>query len=160
MPLFVNIDDYWHLWDQEHMRLEDLTPGFWNIDENSPEWARAEVHEFDSWYDLYVRTNFNPLRSNYKERCPWLDPDGYFWQGDAHEVSAEYICELVYDKKFDIGRAANFLVDLGWVKLSDTLMWQYYCEYGMYRDITLAQERAMFKWCEYHNINPKDFLEA
>lgn len=158
MPKYIKErDSYWE-WDQKRMRLHNFRGGWHNIDENSPDWISAVTIEANDWHDLYKKTGYNPLEASVDDRCSWLDPDGNFWEGEAHEVCAEDILELAYGIEVDsMHAAADELIERGWVKLSATLMLQHYCESGMYDNITMDQWRAIQEWCDAWGVSPSWF---
>ena len=125
------------------------------IDENSPEWINATIVEAEDLHDLYLKTGYSDLLRAPRETCLWLDPEGQCWKGDCHTIDAENIVEVLYgtDVLESVETdAADFLIDHGWVKLSATLMLQYYCESHMYGNITAAQARTIKDWCDYFSV--------
>lgn len=144
--------DYWE-WDRDRMRLYNYDCGHYDINENSDSWMLATVKEADSWHDLYVKTGYCPLYVDYTERDLWVSPDGICYYGEAHEVRAEDICEILWDNKNGGG---DELDRLGWIKLTTSGMLTYYIDYGMYDHITVAQEQIIRKWSEHWGIKEFD----
>lgn len=153
-------EEVWAEWDQDNMRLYFFPHGVQRIDENSALWTLAEIHEFESWHDLYLHTGFNPLAATAQDRYVWLDPDGEFWQGEAHACVAEDIALLVFGEELDIDYADDFLIQRGWVKLSATMMHYIYCESDMYDNITTYQWKSICEWCEYWDLPQSDFVKG
>lgn len=80
----------------------------------------------------------------------WLSPDGSFYNGDAHENRAVEILSLLYGIEDD--DAASVLEDLGWVRLTRSLMWDVRQHSGYWNDKELpqAQLNSLWDWCKYH----------
>ena len=158
MAKFVKLagsTDYF-LWDEERFRLYNYNHGWRDIDENSSEWINATVIEAEDWHDLYVKTGWTHLcfEHDYKHQNLWVDPDGYCWDGDAHEVIAQDILEVIYGidaHECKIHDCAGVLERMGWIKLS-TFMFTMYCEENLYDNITYEQARAVKEWCEYYDL--------
>ena len=134
------------------MWLENIYGDIKHIDENTPEWINAIIDEFEDWHDVYRKTLYNPLMVDCSSKNAWLDPEGYFWKGECHEIDAKAICRLLYPSSTDMLFESDFLIDRGWVKLSATLMFTVYCDSNMYDNITRDQFYAIREWCEYHNL--------
>ena len=150
MPKFVKLSGsaYWYKWDEEKFILKNFRGGWRDIDENSDEWMYSTIMEADSWHDLYVKTGFNPMWEFNPPRDAWLDREGNFYDGTAHELCAEKIIEVIYGLTNDeyVGSSADALVGNGWVKLTTSAMLPYYYDDGMYDYISEAQARAIKEW--------------
>lgn len=160
MEKFIKIEDDWWLWDLSHMKAININGGGFDIDENSSYFMNAEVRECNSWHDLYIHTGYSPFLTDYKVSDCWLSPDGKFWEAEAHAVQAEKICFLVYGVEFDIldwADAAEYLIELGWKKLTRGPMWQFYVsDCYMNWKVTCEQKDAINQYCEYHKIKIPD----
>lgn len=145
---------YWYEWEEFEMKLRNFKGGWRNIDENSDEWMYATIIELDSWHDLYKHTGFNPMMEAIPPRDVWVDRDGNFYEGVAHELCAEQIIEVVYGWKYQdyIGSSSDLLVGNGWIKLTTSAMLPYYIEDGMYRCLSEAQVRAIREWAQNWHI--------
>lgn len=86
------------------------------------------------------------------ENDAWLSPDGRFYKGAAHEVCAEYILAEVYGME-DVMFAADTLIRVGWVKLTNGFMFSHYVEDGMYANLTSEQTNSMNNWLEVHGLS-------
>lgn len=150
MPKFVKLygSAYWYKWDEEKFILKNFRGGWRDIDENSDEWMLSTIMEADSWHDLYNKTGFNPLLELNPPRDAWLDRDGNFYDGTAHEVCAEQIIKVIYGIERDdiMYTAADNLVANGWVKLTTSAMLPYYIEDGMYDCLSFDQVVAIRQW--------------
>ena len=83
---------YWYEWEEYDMRLRNFKGGWRDIDENSDEWMLSTIIEATSWHDLYNKTGFNPMIEHFPPRYAWVDREGYFYDGVAHEVCAKKNC--------------------------------------------------------------------
>ena len=82
----------------------------------------------------------------------WVDPDGECWEGEAHEVVAEDILEVVYGEEVKLSDyPADRLMSRGWIKLS-VFMAQIYADSAMYYNITRDQAITIKEWCEWAEI--------
>ena len=84
----------WWEWNQEKMIAINYNGGSHNIDENSL--GSVEYYECDSWHELYLAKHFCPLEAEIYNRDVWISPDGKYYDGDAHEVTAKDILEIIY----------------------------------------------------------------
>ena len=135
--------------DYDKMRLYNFKGGWQDIDENSDEWMFATIVEADSWRDLYLKTGYCPLACSYTTRDIWMDPDGVTYEGFAHELCAERIGEILFGKEDMYG---DDLINLGWIKLTTSLMLSIYLERGFYDSITYEQESCLRKWAEANGV--------
>lgn len=151
---FVKIYDVYWKWDKEHMKLYNYHHGHNYIDENSEEWAAATICEADSWHDLYVKTGYNPLIiPYYQARDAWLSPQGEFYEGTAHSLCAERIVEMLLGNSESYEYCSDFLIERGWVKLTTSVMLNYYIEDGMYDHLTMAQKESMSLWADVYGLS-------
>ena len=147
----------WWQWDKENMKLLNFRGGGFDIDENSDYWAHAEIHhDCDSWHDIYAVYGQNPLESDITAFDAWISPEGEFFEGNAHRVQAEYICNLVYgidvDDPLFSGEAEDYLIGHGWVKATRSFMWSIYQKRDTTWYMTQATFNALFDYCELHNL--------
>lgn len=94
------------------------------------------------------------LKTDFRHGYVWVSPDGEYYNGDAHENRAVEILEEIYgitDDDYDY--ASDKLEELGWIRLTSSLLWDYRIEDGYFRDrdITQKQLDALSDWCRYHN---------
>lgn len=151
---FVKMGDgYWE-WDKDRMMLYNYNDGHTYIDENSEEWAAATTCEADSWHDLYVKTGFNPLViPYYLARDAWLSPEGEFHEGPVHDFWAEKIMEILFGEDGSFDYCSDYLKEQGWVKLTTSVMLNYYIEDGMYDHLTMAQKESMSLWADVYGLS-------
>lgn len=143
--------DEWWEWDRENMKAYNYMGGWHNINENSL--GNAQYYECDSWHELYLAKHFCPLETNKHEREVWISPEGKYYYGDAHDLQAEYIADIIYGVHFDICRfdsAGDFLTNKGWIKATTSLMWQVRFDEWKEKRITQKQYDALWDWCECH----------
>ena len=84
----------------------------------------------------------------------WLSPEGLCYEGDAHAVQAECIMKELYGielNPFGINSAEEALIDRGWVKLTTSLMYDYFYIDKMYNNLTEEQQSVYDEWKNYHN---------
>lgn len=155
MPKFVryqNDTKYW-LWNEDKMRLENRNFGHQDVNEKNPRWLYAEIIEAKNWHDLYMKTGWSDLwLSDCHHNNLWVDPEGECWEGEAHEVVAEDILEVVYGEETKLSDyPADKLINRGWIKLS-VFMAQIYADSDMYFNITRDQAITIKEWCEWAEI--------
>ena len=157
MPKFVKLSgsDWWYRWDEDRFVLKNFRGGWRDIDENSDEWMLSTIMEADSWHDLYLKTGFNPMWEFEPPRDAWLDREGNFYEGTAHELCAEQIIEVIWGYEWGSYNysAADNLVANGWVKLTTSAMLPYYIEDGMYDCLSEAQVHAIRQWASDWRIH-------
>ena len=149
---FCKYGNKYYEFDQDKMRLLSFPYGHFYIDENSPEWAEATMHEYEDWHDLYNHTGYCPTKCGYDVSDCWLDPAGQLYQWLAHAVEAQNIIDYIYGKHLDIDDACEYLIDRGWVKLTTSAMRYYYIEDRMYDNMTYDQWETADLWAYYHGV--------
>lgn len=155
---FVKYNEKWWEWNKDRMKLYNRRHGHLDIDENDPEWAKAETLEVESWHDLYENTRFSWMRAEISDHEIWIDPDGGIWGGECHEVDAEYILEDLYGMELNLMWCGDNLIKAGWIKAQTSFMTPMYEEEGMYRHMTIEQARVVSEYAEYHGI-PRSFFD-
>ena len=150
-------DDYWLIF-YDKMCLINYRGGHHDINENSPEWIDGEIIDALDWHELYVKTGFNPLKTGINNPDVWVSPKGELFEGLAHAVAAEDIADIIYGQdELGLYEAEDFLIKEGWIKLTTSLMLDYYIEDGMYSSVTFEQKNTIFDWCEANNIKYDEF---
>lgn len=147
--------DYFE-WDESRMRLYNYFCGYQDIDENSEGWMYAGVVKAEDWHDLYRKTGYCPLYATPYESELWVDPYGTCYLGEAHEVAAKDIGEILYGVEDYSGDA---LIAEGWIKLTVYGMLTYYVDYGMYDHITMEQEQVIRQWANIHGVKEFEDME-
>ena len=147
--MFVKKDGHWYILDVKNKRFYNFLNG-WKIDICSP---NDETCDVETWHELFLKTGYKPTETDYRTNDVWLDPDGNFYEGRAHSLQAEHITQYMYGLEFDdcgSETAEEYLVKKGWVKLTTSLMSEYYSLDGMYNHLTQKQQTAKHLWDKYH----------
>ena len=110
----------------------------------------VEKRDFESWHQIYLQTGFCPLKVDIYERDAWLSPEGEFYEGEAHSLMAEYLCDLLFGEDIDMDEADDYLEGLGWIKVTTSLMWEIRLECYQEKRLTQVQYNALFDWCQLH----------
>ena len=141
--------DAWWEWVTESMKAYNYMGGYHNINENGL--GDCSYIEAKDWHDLYLKTGYNPMERSIHERDVWISPDGKFYDGEAHSVTAEHICEILFGEWMDIDHADDYLVERGWIKASTSFMWDFYYEESLsFRMLPNVQYNALWDWCQLH----------
>lgn len=144
--------DWWE-WDVSRMRAYNIRRGHHDIDENSL--GDCEYAEYDSWHDLYVHTGYNPL-IGFITSTGWIDPQGEFYPCTAHEADADMILSLVYGEDDDEW-GADTLIERGWIKVTTSCMFEYYCQDGHYRNMTPSQKIMFVSWMDLFHMRGRSW---
>lgn len=164
MPHFIRYKGDWY--ELENHPIKGLIAvnhkgGWFDIDENSPDYMYAEVLEFSDWRDLYKATGYDPTRRDISARDIWISPVGTVHDGEAHAVAAEGIAEIWYGWNDDEPDSAEFLLECkGWIKCSK-FFWNMHLEQYGYGGWCMTQSQANIVrlWCELHKIEyPEDII--
>ena len=150
--MFIKLNNRWYLMCQNgnNIILEDVDGKI--ISKNIEDFNIKEQFDSDNWYLLCKNKHYYPTITDENNIDVWLSPDGYYFNGKAHACEAEYLCEYLYDKKMSINMAEDYLLRMGWVKLTTSLMSQFYENEGMYDNLTDRQKDSFKKWKDAHNI--------
>ena len=143
--LYPNGDYY--QWNIEKMRAYNIRGGWFAIDENVL--GECKNLEFEDWHDLYIHTFYNPLVEDMKE-IGWIAPNGDFYPCTAHEVEAKIIVKYLFGNIQ--GNAADYLNCRGWIKVSATMMWEFYIKDLEERFLPFQQRIALLDWCKTYNM--------
>jgi hypothetical protein len=140
----------WWEWDKEKMIAYNYYGDWHNINENSL--GNAEYYECNNWHELCLAKHFCPIEVTLEKRDVWISPEGGFYDGEAHMVTAEYICDIIYGKDLGLDYAEDYLEEFGWIKATTSLMWQIRFEDWHWKKLPQPQYDALWDWCEYHNM--------
>lgn len=154
--LFINHRDpnEWWEWNQETMRAISYRGGFHEVDENSL--GGVECYECNNWHELYLAKHFCPLEVEIWERNVWISPDGKYYDGDAHEVAAKDILEIVYGEDSDFWEGDK-LEARGWIRATTSMMWDVRFDEWSEKRLTQKQYDALWDWCQFHKMKfPND----
>lgn len=140
--------DEWWEWDRENMVAYNYHGGHHDVNENYL--GGVECYEYDSWHELYLAKGFCPIEVDKWEREVWISPEGKYYEGEAHAVMAEYICDIIYGDDLDFDFAEDFLEEHGWVRAASNFMWE--VRFDTWKGKRLAQRQydALWDWCECH----------
>lgn len=149
--LFINHlkPDEWWEWDADKMRAYNYYGGWHDVNENSL--GSVEAIQCESWHELYKKTQFCPLERDVESRDVWISTDGKYYDGQAHDVTAEKILEVVFNQEVDFC-AGDKLEDKGWIRASTTLMWDIRFDDLSRKTLTKKQYEALWDWCQYHHM--------
>lgn len=155
---YANQDDWW-LWKEDTMRVSNFHGGWHNIDENSPSFMNGTVIEASGWCGLYRLTGWCPIKLQKPDRDMWISPLGEMFGSEdpmdfSHESMAEDILLFIFDKEAEpFGEAGDFLIQRGWIKVTTSLMGQYYeDDLHMYDNMTDEQWVTYQLWKEKYQI--------
>ena len=149
--------DVWWEWNKEKMIAYNYLGGHHNINENSL--GDAEYCECDNWHDLFLKKHYCPIQTDIATRDVWISPNGKYYNGDAHAVQAEYICDVIFGMNdSDIYYAEDYLSNNGWIKATTSFMWDI-CYYSALCNSIMPQAQfdALWDWCQFHH---QDFPEG
>lgn len=154
--LFINYpSDQWRQWDTDRMLAFNYRGGYCKINENAL--GGVESVELDSWHELYLVKKFCPLTAEKRDKDVWIAPFGEYFIGEAHDVAAEYILDVVYGETHDMCWAGDILEDKGWVRATTSAMWEYRLHEFNGKKMPQKQYDALFDYCQYHNLKfPKN----
>ena len=138
--------DEWWEWDTETMTAYNYRGGWHNVNENKL--GNVECIECESWHELYLKKGFCPLEVEKWEREVWISPQGKYYEGEAHAVMAEYICDIIYGEEIEF--AEDFLEERGWVRAASSFMWEVRLDTWKGKRLTQRQYDALWDWCECH----------
>ena len=79
----------------------------------------------------------------------WISPDGRFYNGDAHDNRAEELLEAVYGEE-DVICPGDRLEELGWIRVTTSLMWEVRADTWNGRRLPQKQYDALWDWCKCH----------
>lgn len=149
-------EDWWE-WPQDgRMTVYNMVGGHHDIDENNPRFMEGTVIDAEDWPDLCRKTGYNPWKTEEPTREMWIAPDGTMHdcgEWGAHEVTADYILENLIGEEVHIFDCGDRLIELGWVKVTaNRIMYQHYCEAGIYDHCTDEQWKAIKKWKNKYHV--------
>ena len=149
--------DEWWRWDRENMIAYNYMGGWNNIDENRL--GGVEYYECDGWHELYLAKHFCPLETDKSERNVWISPEGKYYCGDAHEVTAQYILDIIYGEEADFWDGDK-LEARGWVRATTSMMWDVRFDEWSGKQLTQKQYDALWDWCQFHKMKLPNDVEV
>ena len=149
---YKNSDDWWE-WPQDgNMTVYNINDGWHDINENSEAFMEGTVIEADGWPDLCRKMNYNPWRTDRPTREMWIDPEGVMYDcgaWGAHEITAQNILEKKFGILEHFWDSGDKLIEMGWTKVTaNYIMYQHYCEAGLYDYCTDEQWKTIKLWRE------------
>ncbi len=153
--LFINYPtkDQWRELGQKRKLAFNYFGGYCDVDENALE--NVECVELSSWHELYVVKHYCPLKADIKDHDVWISPDGNYYNGDAHEVVAEDILQIIYGEEVE-WCAGDRLEAKGWIRACSGYMWPIRVKEYSEKEVTQAQYDALWDYCNYHHLQWPD----
>lgn len=141
---FIQLPDgTWYEADYDSNRLYNLRGGHLPLKKTDIE--KYNQISCQDWHKLYMLTGFNPLKDDRLWHTGWISPEGDFYPCEAHEVDAEYIYQLIYGD--DYAAYGDRLVQKGWLKVTNSLMFDIYTRNGHYDKIASKEQgNTLNKW--------------
>lgn len=165
MPQFINYLGHWYEFENHPRKgliAINYKGGWFDIDENNPNYMEAEMREFADWHALHMATGYDPTRQDITASDIWVSPYGTIHEGEAHAVAAEDIAGIWYgwNDDDDPDSAEYLLEKRGWIKCS-RFFWDMHLEQYGYGGWSMlpAQAQLVRQWCEIHRIEyPEDII--
>ena len=145
---FIRENETWWELDAENGIAYNYMGGHHTI--NKEIISKSFIFECNSWHELYLLKNFCPLETDKQERTAWLSPDGKFYEAQAHEVAAEYLCDIIYG--IEPQWPSDELEKRGWVRITTSLMWEVRFEEWKSKKLTQKQLDSLWDWCKFHDM--------
>jgi hypothetical protein len=157
--LFINYPDknHWREWDTDRMLCFNYRGGWCEVDENKL--CDVQCLNLNSWHELYLKTRYCPFETDRLTRDVWISPDGKYYEGQAHEVEAEYLLDIIYGEDVE-WCAGDKLEEKGWVRATVSMMWEVRFDEWTGKRITQAQYDALWDYCECHKLRFPDGVEV
>lgn len=145
--LFIHLSSNgWWEYDKEKNNVYNYHGGYHTVTEKAVE--TLETFECQNWHELYLAKHFCPLETNERCRNVWISPDGTFYEAESHELSAEYLCDIIYG--IEPMFPGDELEKRGWVKAASSLMWEVRLDMWEDKNLTQKQQDALWDWCKRH----------
>ena len=149
---YKNSDDWWE-WPQDGtMTVYNINGGWHEINENSEAFMEGTVITAEGWPDLCAKMNYNPWKVDRPTREMWIDPEGVMYdcgEWGAHEITAQNILEKKFGILEHFWDSGDKLIEMGWTKVTaNYIMYQHYCEAGLYDYCTDEQWKTIKLWRE------------
>lgn len=144
--------DVWWEWPEGSMTVYNMAGGHHDVNENSEQYMFGTVVEAEDWPDLCRKMKYNPWKVDKPTREMWIDPNGTMYdcgEWGAHEMTAQNILENLLGEEVRFWDSGDRLHELGWIKVTaNCIMYQHYCDAGLYDNMTDEQWQAVEKWKE------------
>lgn len=142
----LNKNEWWEF-NKEKMIAYNYMGGHNSVDKEILK--QVEICEYENWHKLYIAKNYCPLEEDKWENNVWISPDGKYYNGDAHEVKAAYLCDIIYGLE-DLEYGGDELESRGWIRATTSLMWEIRFDEWIGKSITQKQFDSLWDWCECH----------
>ena len=152
--IFARIKRDWYIINSDNNRLYNFAGGW--MDYSSNEKNIEETAIATNWLDFFDISGYCPFELFDLEGDMWIAPDGRMFKGEAHTLWADKIYDFFYRyiNKYDLSfNAEDFLIKQGWIKVTTSLMLDYYIIDGMYSNMTNSQQEIMSKWTDKYNTS-------
>lgn len=153
---YQNEQEWFELVDREDGLFAYNYNGGWHkINENSEKFMYGTIVTLDDWIHLYKLYGYCPFLTQIPTTDMWIAPDGKMYDCGscgAHELTAQNIIEIFFDQDEEFWDSGDKLIGYGWVKVTTTLMYQYYHESGMYDSMTDEQWVSYQLWREKYRL--------
>ena len=146
--LFIYENNGWWELDKDKLTVYNYMGGHHSISET--ELLNAKIFECNSWHELYLAKHFCPFESDIGSCSGWLSPDGKIYESTAHEVTAEYLCDIIYG--IESLWPGDELEKRCWVRITTTLMWDVRFEEWENKNLTQKQLDTLWDWCDCHHM--------
>lgn len=145
---FVLLNNGWWELDRNKLTAYNYMGGYNYITEEAL--STLETFECDSWHELYSVKHFCPLEATTRCSNGWISPEGKIYEATSHEVTAEDLLEIIYGMK-DNNWPGDTLEELGWIKVTTSLMWEIRLNEWATKELTQCQIDTLWEWCSIHN---------
>lgn len=145
--LFIKLENGWWELNIDSLEVYNFNGGYHNITKDIMK--RSNIIECQSWHELYSMTKWCPLEVNIRWPDVWISPEGKFYNGEAHENRAEEILEIIYNEPDSLW-SGDRLEELGWIRATQSLMWEVRFNEWENKVVTQKQYDALFDWCVQH----------
>lgn len=147
-------DNAWWKFNKKQMRAYNHRGGHRDIDEETLN--QVECFECNSWHELFLAKGFCPIERDIRNNDVWIAPNGKFYDGLAHEVTARQILDIIFGENID-DYCGDILEKRGWIRATTSLMWDIRLDEFDGKILTQSQYDALWDWCLEHNIEfPKN----
>lgn len=146
--IFIFQNNGWWELDKDKLAVYNYMGGHHSITEN--ELLNIKTFECESWHELYTAKHFCSFESDIGSCNAWIAPDGKIYEATAHEVTAEYLCDIIYGTEPIC--AGDELESKGWIRVTTTLMWDVRFDEWQNKELTQKQLDTLWDWCSCHKM--------
>lgn len=147
--LFIKLTSGWWELDKETHAVYNYNGGHHYIDDDVID--NHETFEGKNWHSLYEAKHYCPIETTHRSCHVWISPDGKFYEAEAHDVSAENLCEIIYGT--EPMYPGDELEKRGWIRATTNAMWKVRLDtYWKDKTLTQKQQDALWDWCKRHYL--------